>query len=179
MNPPMPPSGRIPVSVLGATGSVGQRFVALLADHPWFELAALAASVRSEGRSYGEAVRWILPTPLPDEIARMPVASPDPDLDGRIAFSALPAEVAGPVERALAEAGRLVVTNTSVHRMEPSVPLLVPEVNPEHLDLLGSQNFGRGGIIANPNCSTIGLCLALKPIHDAFGVRSARVVTLQ
>lgn len=170
---------RIPVAVLGATGSVGQRFVELLADHPWFRLAELGASERSAGRRYGEAVRWAQATPLPREAADLVVGPCEPPMASRLVFSALDSAVAGPVEEAFARAGHLVVSNARNHRMDPRVPLLVPEVNPDHLELLHSQPWRPGGIITNPNCSTIGLVLALKPLHDAFGVGSVRVATLQ
>lgn len=170
--------GRIPVAVLGATGSVGQRFVELLHDHPWFRLAEVCASERSAGRPYAEAARWMQASPLPGDVAEMVVGPCAPPLESRLVFSALDAGVAGPVEQAFAEAGHLVVSNARNHRMDPRVPLLVPEVNPDHLSLLERQPWP-GGIITNPNCSTIGLVLALKPLHDRFGVRTVRVVTMQ
>lgn len=170
--------GRIPVAVLGATGSVGQRFVELLHGHPWFRLEEVCASERSAGRPYGEAVRWMQSTPLPGRVAAMVVGPSAPPLTSRLVFSALDSGVAGPVEEAFARAGHMVVSNARNHRMDPRVPLLVPEVNPDHLGLLDRQPW-EGGIITNPNCSTIGLVLALKPLHDRFGVRSVRVVTLQ
>lgn len=170
---------RIPVAVLGATGSVGQRFVELLVDHPWFRLVELCASERSAGRRYGEAVRWAQATPLPREAAELVVGECTPPVASRLVFSALDSGVAGPVEAAFAQAGHLIVSNARNHRMDPRVPLLIPEVNPDHLALLETQPWRPGGIITNPNCSTIGLVLALKPLHDAFGVRSARVATLQ
>ena len=169
----------IPVAVLGATGLVGQRFVQLLDGHPWFELAALAASPRSEGRRYGEAVRWVLDTALPARAAELRLAAASPPLEAALVFSALDAEVAGAIETAFAASGALVVTNARNHRMDPDVPLLVPEVNPDHLALLERQDFGGGGILANPNCSTIGLVLALAPLERAFGVERVHVVTMQ
>lgn len=171
--------GRIPVGVLGATGSVGQRMVALLEGHPWFRLAEVAASERSAGRLYADAVRWVLPTPMPDEVAALHVRPADEESEAGILFSALDADVAGPVEERHARAGRLVVSNAKNHRMDADVPLLVPEVNPAHLDLLARQSFGGGAIVTNPNCSTIGLVLALEPLHRRFGVDRALVVTLQ
>jgi aspartate-semialdehyde dehydrogenase len=177
-------SPRIPVAVLGATGAVGQRFVALLADHPWFEVAALTASDRSAGRPYAEAVRWVQATPLPAAAARLTVAPSEP-ASARgcpLVFSALDAAVAGPVEQAFAAAGRLVVSNARSHRMDPDVPLVVPEVNGEHLLLFERQRrtrAGGGAIATNPNCSTIGLVLAVKPLVDAFGVHTVHVVTMQ
>ncbi len=175
------PRIRIPVGVLGSTGAVGQRFCALLAEHPWFEVVWVAASGRSAGKAYGEATRWMLPEPIPPSVASLRVrdAAPSETGDARIVFSALDASVAGAIEHDFAAAGALVVSNAKSHRMDPDVPLLVPEVNPGQLDLLSRQAFERGGIVTNPNCSTIGLVLALKPLHDLFGVKSARAVTLQ
>ncbi len=169
----------IPVGVLGATGSVGQKFVSLLADHPWFRLTALTASDRSAGKKYAEAVRWVQTTPLPGPIAEMPVLPTRPPIDCRLVFSALDAAAAGPLELEFARVGCLVVSNAQSHRMDPDVPLLIPEVNPDHLQLVSNQSFGPGAILTNPNCSTIGLVLALKPLHDRFGIRSLNVVTLQ
>lgn len=178
---PAPRAPKIPVAVLGATGSVGQRFVSLLARHPWFELAALTGSERSAGRPYGEAVRWMQEEPLPAAAADLTVVATEPGLPARLVFSALGGDIAGPRESELAAAGHLVVSNASSHRMDPDVPLVVPEVNPDHLGLVdhpGRQD-GRGAILTNPNCSTIGLVMALKPLADAFGVERVSVVTLQ
>ncbi|MDX2119828.1 MAG: aspartate-semialdehyde dehydrogenase [Gemmatimonadota bacterium] len=173
---------KIPVSILGATGTVGQKFVRLLAAHPWFEIASVAASAQSAGKRYGEIVRWRESTPLPERVAAMIVQPAEPGLAGRIAFSAIEAEIAGQVEQAFARAGAYVVTNTKTHRMEPDVPLLVPEVNPGHLDLLPRQQRERGwsgGIVANPNCSTAGLALGVAPLHQAFGIEKIFVATMQ
>jgi aspartate-semialdehyde dehydrogenase len=175
-------SAKIPVTVLGATGTVGQKFVHLLAEHPWFELAAVAASSASAGKPYGEVVRWREPTALPDRIAALTVQPCTPPLAGPIAFSALDAEVAGPIEEAFARAGALVVTNARNHRMDPDVPLLVPEANADHLVLIDRQQAARGwpgAILANPNCSTAGLVLALAPLHQAFGIEKVFVSTMQ
>jgi aspartate-semialdehyde dehydrogenase len=177
-------SARVPVVVLGATGSVGERLVERLQAHPWFELVGVTGSPRSVGRGFAEVVGGPDPRGLPwsPEVARLPVLPPEPERlpPAVLAFSALDAEVAGDVERAFAEAGRLVVTNARPHRMDPRVPLLVPEVNPESLALLGEQGFPKGGgLVANPNCSTIGVALALAPLHRAFGVRRLHVTTLQ
>lgn len=175
-------SAKIPVSVLGATGTVGQKFVRLLADHPWFEIAAVAASPASAGRRYGDVVRWREHVALPPGIAGLTLRECAPPLPGAIAFSALDAEVAGPIEQALAGAGVFVVTNTRVHRMEADVPLLIPEANADHLVLLDRQRASRswsGGILANPNCSTAALALALAPLHRAFGVEKLFVSTMQ
>lgn len=168
---------RIPVGVLGATGSVGQRMVRLLDGHPWFRVAFLGASSRSAGRPYREAVNWVQDGPIPGEMAEMEVREVEPGIEAPLVLSALDASVAGEVERRFADAGALVVSNARNHRMDPDVPLLIPEVNGDHLALLDSQSGG--GIVTNPNCSTIGLALSLKPLHDAFGVHSVHVVTLQ
>ena len=173
----------IPVAVLGATGSVGQAFVRLLAGHPWFELAVLGASDQSAGKPYGEATRWRETTPLPDAIAGMRVSRCEPP-GVPLVFSALDNAVAGPIEQACAAAGSLVVTNAATHRMDPLVPLIIAEVNATHLALLEPQRKskgwgGRGGIVANPNCSTAALALALHPLHVAFGVERVFVATMQ
>jgi aspartate-semialdehyde dehydrogenase len=173
---------KIPVVILGATGTVGQKFVRLLTDHPWFEVAAVAASDQSAGRRYGEIVRWRENIPIPERIGAMTVQRVDAAIPGRIAFSAIDAEIAGEVEQAFARAGKYVVTNTKTHRMEPDVPLLLPEVNPDHLNLLARQQRERrwsGGIVANPNCSTAGLVLGVAPLHRAFGIEKIFVATMQ
>jgi aspartate-semialdehyde dehydrogenase len=177
-----PMKSKIPVCVLGATGTVGQKFVRLLEGHPWFEIVALAASEQSAGRRYGDVVRWREPTPIPDAVAGMTVQRVEPGLPGRVAFSAIEADIAGEVEQRFARAGVFVVTNTRTHRMERDVPLLIPEINPGHLDLLPQQQLERGwsgGIVANPNCSTAGLALAIAPLHQAFGVEKLFVATMQ
>lgn len=173
---------RIPVSILGATGTVGQKFVRLLDGHPWFEVVAVAASEQSAGKRYGEVVRWREPVPVPDRIADLVVRPCAVPLEGAIAFSALDNSVAGAVERAFAAAGKYVVTNASAHRMHPLVPLVVPEINADHLGLLARQRAVEGwtgGIVANPNCTTIGLVLALAPLNQAFGVTKLIVSTMQ
>lgn len=170
---------KIPVAVLGATGSVGQRFVEMLSNHPWFDLVALAASGRSAGRPYYDAARWLLPTPLPEKAALLPVQECSPGIPCEIVFSALDSSVAGPIEEKFADAGYIVISNAKNHRMRSDVPLIVPEINGGHLQLLESQPYSKGKIITNPNCSTIGLALALKPLHDAFGIDSVHVVTMQ
>jgi aspartate-semialdehyde dehydrogenase len=175
-------SPKIPVAVLGATGTVGQKFVRLLADHPWFEVTAVAASSASAGRPYGDAARWRESAALPASIARMEIQECTPPLPGRIVFSALDAEVAGPIEQAFARAGAYVVTNTRTHRMEVDVPLLIPEANADHLALIDGQRKTRGwsgAILANPNCSTAALALALAPLHRAFGIERLFVSTMQ
>src|SRR5262245_60326329 len=173
---------RIPVAVLGATGAVGQRFVALLDGHPWFRVAALCASDRSAGKRYAEAARWHLDRPMPDWARGMVVGDCAPNGSARVAFSGLDAEVAGGIEEAFAAAGTAVVSNARNHRLEADVPLLVPEVNHDHLALVEKQKrrFPRGGfIVTNPNCSTVGLVMALAPLHAAFEVEEVVAATLQ
>lgn len=179
---------RLPVAVLGATGTVGQRFITLLERHPWFEVAAVCASARSAGRPYAEAAEWIQSEPLPERVGAMTVieASEAADADSDelahcpLVFSALDASVAEAIEAGFADAGHLVVSNARSHRMAPDVPLLVPEVNPDHVELARRRWDAKGGaIVTNPNCSTIGLVLALAPLHRAFGVKQASVVTMQ
>jgi aspartate-semialdehyde dehydrogenase len=173
---------RIPVSIVGATGTVGQKFVRLLADHPWFEITAISASEQSAGKRYGDVVRWREPSAIPPAIADMVVRKTDATLPGRVAFSAVDDSVAHEIEQGLAKAGAFVVTNTKTHRMEKDVPLVIPEINAHHLDLIPTQQFERGwsgGIVANPNCSTAGLALALAPLHLAFGIEKLFVSTMQ
>ena len=169
--------------VLGATGTVGQRLVQLLANHPWFELTEVAASERSSGKKYSEAVNWHLNTSIPVAAANLVVKSLEPALDCDFVFSALDSSVAGPAEQEFARAGYPVVSNSKNHRMSPDVPLLIPEVNAAHLDAIPvqqkSRGYGSGFIVTNPNCSTAGLVLVLKPLADAFGLEKIFVVTLQ
>src|SRR5438132_2033852 len=172
---------KIPVGVLGATGAVGQRFVQLLADHPWFEVVELAASDRSAGKPYREACTWRLATLLPETSAARVVKGCDDRFEARTLFSGLDSSVAGEIETALAARGHAVVSNSRNHRMDPDVPLLIPEVNPDHLDALDAQRRRTGGgyIVTNPNCSVVGLAMALAPLHRAFGLREVAVATLQ
>lgn len=173
---------KIPVGILGATGAVGQRFVQLLADHPWFKVTAVAASARSAGQRYAEACHWLLPTPMPASIGDLIVQPIEPGLDCRVIFCSLPSDVAAETERRFAQAGYMVCSNASAHRMAPDVPLLIPEVNPGHIDLLQTQRRSRGWsglIVTSPNCSATPLTLALKPLHDAFGIDRLTVTTLQ
>jgi aspartate-semialdehyde dehydrogenase len=169
--------------VLGATGLVGQRLVKLLSDHPWFALTEVAASERSSGKSYAEAVRWHLDGPIPENARGLLVKGLDPSLECDFVFSALDSSVAGPAEEDFARAGYPVVSNSKNHRMDPDVPLLIPEVNAAHLDAISVQQKNRGYdtgfIVTNPNCSTAGLVLVLKPLADAFGLEKIFVVTLQ
>ena len=176
---------RTRVVVCGATGMVGQIYVAMLADHPWFELVGVAASERSAGKTYAEAARWYIAGEIPSTVASMTVLPCTVDAiratGATLVFSALPSDVARPVERALADAGMTVVADTASHRMDADVPIIVPEVNPSHLDALAVQRHGgkRGVIVTGPNCSAAGLVLSLKPLQDAFGVRRVSVVTMQ
>jgi aspartate-semialdehyde dehydrogenase len=177
-------SEKIPVAVLGATGTVGQKFVSLLADHPWFEVSAVAASSASAGRPYEEVVRWREQAALPGRVAGMVIQPCSPPLPAPapIVFSALDADVAGPIEQAFARAGAYVVTNTRTHRMDADVPLLIPEANADHLGLIDVQRKARGwtgAILANPNCSTAVLALALAPLQRSFGVERLFVSTMQ
>ncbi len=170
---------RIPTAVLGATGSVGQRMVTLLADHPWFEVVEVVASRKSAGQRYGDAVHWFQESPIPPSIAELEILPIDTELDAPLVLSALDSNVAGEAEERSARAGHLVVSNAKNHRMRDDVPLLIPEVNPDHLKLVDSQPYSGGAIVTNPNCSKIGLVLALKPLQDAFGIASVNVVTMQ
>ncbi len=173
-------NSKIPVAILGATGAVGQRLVEMLDGHPWFELTELVASDRSAGRLYGEAVDWRLPGSPPEPAGRIRVQTLEQLPRSRLLLSALDAAVAVDAEDQLARRGYAVVTNSSSHRMDPEVPLVIPEVNASHLDVLqGVQSGGGGFIVANPNCSTIGLVLALKPLWDRFGVSQVQVTTMQ
>lgn len=167
-----------PVEVLGATGYVGQHLLALLSEHPWFRVERLTASSRSAGRPYSESVRWALNQRPPKDLVDMPVQEPDPSGPARLVFSAIEASAAQELEPAYARAGHTVVSNARSFRMEPDVPLVIPEVNPDHLSLLERQNWS-GSLATNPNCSTIGLCMALKPLQDRFGIEVIQVATLQ
>ncbi len=168
---------KLRAAVLGASGVVGQRLVALLAGHPWFELAALFGSERSAGGRYGEAVHWLGPDPLPTAAAALTVRRAEPEgLAVDLVFSALEAGAAAELEPRFAAAGFLVVSNASAHRLAPGVPLLVPEINADHAALLPQRG---GGIVTNPNCSTVGLACALAPLQARFGVEAVQVTTLQ
>ncbi len=174
------------VGILGATGMVGQRFIQLLNNHPWFEITWLAASDRSAGKTYGEACKWKLDTPLPKKIAEMKVQPNVPELcEGelpRIIFAALDADIARELEPKFAAAGCAVISNSSAFRMVEDVPLVIPEVNADHLQMIETQAWRResgGYIVTNPNCSAIGLVLALKPLEERFGIESLFVSTMQ
>lgn len=168
------------VGILGATGAVGQKFVEMLDGHPWFEVTALAASARSAGKPYREAVNWIGSRPIPEDLADVEVVEGKPGLACDFVFSGLTASVAGEIEREFAEAGYPVISNARNYRMHDDVPLLIPEINPNHIALIDRQQWGGGGfIVTNPNCSTVGLVCALKPLVDAFGVEAVQVTTMQ
>ncbi len=173
---------KIQVGILGATGMVGQRFIQLLESHPWFEVAWLAASDRSSGKPYGEAAKWRLDTPLPARIEPMAVSPAEPEGAPKIIFAALDAAIAREMEPRFAEAGCAVISNSSAFRMAPDVPLVIPEVNGDHLRLIEEQASRRrsgGYMVTNPNCSAIGLALALKPIEERFGIEQIFVTTMQ
>jgi aspartate-semialdehyde dehydrogenase len=173
---------KIPVAVLGATGAVGQTFVRLLDGHPWLTLVEVAASERTAGRRYADGVRW-LGGGVPPFAADLPVLACDPaEVTARLVFSALDASVAREVEGAFAAAGKLVLSNARSYRMDPDVPLLIPEVNADHIALLERQRALRGwegGIVTNANCAAIVIVMALAPLHAAFGVRKVFVTTMQ
>ncbi len=175
------PDSRIPVAVLGATGAVGQRLVSLLEGHPQFVLAEVAASERSAGKTYAEATRWILPGDVPGEARGLVVTQVDADFASPVLLSGLDAAVADTIEPLQAGRGKLVVSNTKSFRMRPDVPLVIPEVNADHLALLDGQptRASGGGIVTNPNCSVVGLAMALAPLHRAFGIEAVAVTTLQ
>lgn len=175
-------ANKIPVAVLGATGAVGQRFVQLLENHPLFEVTALAASERSAGRRYADACRWVIPGDPPASLKEMIVSPLEANLPARLVFSALPADVARILEPQFAQAGYAVCSNASAFRYEADVPLVIPEVNSDHLALIAKQRETRGWpgfIITNPNCSTTGIVMPLKPLHDAFTLKKVFAFTMQ
>ena len=175
---------KIRIGILGSTGSVGQRYVSMLSNHPWFEIAALSASGSSVGKTYREAAKWVLDKDIPEKEGGMSVVaarSGDLKREGvELVFSALPSEVAKSIESDAVEGGLVVVADTSAHRMEQDVPLLIPEVNSDHLASLDSQRKkGKGLIVTGPNCTTIGLAMSLKPVQSKFGLRRVLVSTMQ
>lgn len=172
---------KIPVAILGATGLVGQRLVQMMADHPWFDVRVLAASDNSTGKKYADAARWHLGSDMPAYAREMVVQPCDPKAETPLAFSALPSDVAGEIESEWRRRGSLVSSNASSHRMDADVPLVISEVNPDHLELVRAQQakYKGGAIICNGNCSTIHLALALKPLDDAFGLKRVVVTTMQ
>jgi aspartate-semialdehyde dehydrogenase len=175
-------AAKIPVGILGATGIVGQRFVQMLEHHPWFEVAWLAASDRSEGRPYAEAARWKLKTAIPAQVAGMRVAPATPEGAPKVIFAALDASIAAEMEPRFAAAGCAVITNSSALRMQSDVPLVIPEVNHDHVKLLECQAWRKksgGFVVTNPNCSAIGLVIALAPLQHAFGLDTVMAVTMQ
>lgn len=176
-------TSRLPVAVLGATGAVGQAFIRMLAHHPWFELKEVAASERSAGRSYADAARWIGDDSIPEHVAGLEVLPCDPSrVKSPVVFSALDSSVAGQVEAAFAQAARTVLSNARNYRMEPDVPLVIAEVNPDHLDVLTAQRNNRGwkgAIVTNGNCAAIATVLPLAPLHEAFGVKRVFIATMQ
>src|SRR6266853_3190152 len=172
---------QIEVGVLGATGMVGQQFIALLANHPWFKVKWLGASQRSEGKVYQDAAAWRLPAPLPGDVARLGVDAATPGRAPKLVFSGLDSSVATEIEGAFAQAGHFIVSNSKNYRMESDVPLLIPEINPDHLALLNVQAASRnwkGRIVTNPNCTTVVLTMALAPLRQ-FGLKTVMVTTLQ
>jgi aspartate-semialdehyde dehydrogenase len=174
-------SQQIDVGVLGATGMVGQQFIARLADHPWFRLTSLAASERSEGKAYADAAPWRLASPMPAAVRELRVEACVPGRGPRVVFSALDARAADTLEREYAAAGHIVLSNARTFRMDPLVPLLIPEVNAAHLSLLDEQRRDRGwsgAIVTNPNCAVVVLAMALAPMRR-FGIRRVHVTTMQ
>lgn len=167
----------IDIGILGATGMVGQQFIALLTNHPWFKVEWLGASQRSEGKAFRDAARWRLPDRLPDEIASKNVEAAAPGHAPKLVFSGLDSSVAGEIEGAFAEAGHIIVSNSRNYRMHAAVPLLIPEINPDHLALLETQGW-RGRIVTNPNCATVVMAMALAPLRP-FGLKTALATTLQ
>src|SRR3954464_3557220 len=170
----------IEVGILGATGMVGQQFVALLAQHPWFRVTWLGASQRSEGKAYRDAGAWRLSSPLPDEVAKLGVEAATPGRAPKLVFSGLDSSVAGEIEKAFAEAGHVIVSNSRDYRMEADVPLLIPEVNADHLALLKCQETRgwKGRILTNPNCVVVVYAMALAPLRQ-FGLKASMITTLQ
>lgn len=176
-------TSKIPVGILGATGTVGQRFIQLLEDHPWFEVAWLAASERSAGLAYQEAAKWKLTTPIPERVRGMKVAAATPDGAPKVIFAALDAALAQELEPKFAASGRVVITNSSAFRMHPDVPLVIPEINDDQLELIERQEWrtakSGGFIVTNSNCSIMGLAIALAPLAEQFGIDSVFAVTMQ
>ena len=173
---------KYPIGILGATGMVGQRYIQLLEDHPWFEVTWLAASDRSSGKPYGEAAKWRLDTPMPERIAKMIVSPADPEGAPKTIFASVDAAFARELEPRFAAAGCAVLSNSSAFRMTPNVPLVIPEINAEHLHLIEEQpsrSASGGYMVTNPNCSTIGLVMALKPLAERFGIEQIFVSTMQ
>ena len=169
---------RIPVAILGATGTVGQKFIVLLKSHPYFEIRELVASERSAGRSYGEVCSWKQDEFIPETIRKMTVKSTDDTLESTILFSGLDSSVAGPLEERYAKAGHTVISNSRNHRMDSNVPLIIPEINHDHFEIIRTQPYD-GAIITNSNCSTMFLAMVLAPLYESFGIEAAQVTTMQ
>jgi len=169
---------RIPVAILGATGTVGQKFIVLLEDHPFFEITELVASSRSAGKLYSKACRWKQDIPVPEHIGRLKVKSTDQKLRSSLLFSGLDSSIAGQAEEAYADQGHFVISNSKNHRMDEDVPLIIPEINHDHFEIIKTQKY-KGAIITNSNCSTMFLTMALAPLYTEFGIEAVQVTTLQ
>lgn len=169
---------KIPVAILGATGTVGQKFVTLLNNHPYFRIHELVASPRSAGNRYSDICRWKQNKPIPETVAKMTVKATEEELDSVILFSGLDSSVAGPVEVKYANSGHIVISNSKNHRMDPDVPLVIPEINHSHLDIIKKQKY-KGAIVTNSNCSTMFLTMAIAPIHRHIGIEAVHVTTMQ
>jgi aspartate-semialdehyde dehydrogenase len=171
------------VGILGATGTVGQRVIQMLRNHPWFEVSALAASDRSEGKRFAEVCNWKLPVEMPEAVKDIRVFGCKPPLDCDVVISSLPSDIAVEAEAAFAAAGYPVISNSSSYRMHADVPLVVPEINPEHLDVIPAQRknrgYDKGFLVTNPNCTTIGLVMALAPLQRAFGLEAVMMTSMQ
>jgi aspartate-semialdehyde dehydrogenase len=175
-------SKKLPIGILGATGVVGQRFIQMLEHHPWFEVAWLAASDRSEGKTYSEGARWRLKSPIPANVGEMKISPATPQGAPKIIFAALDASIAAELEPRFADAGCAVISNSSALRMHSDVPLVIPEVNAEHIKLIDRQTWRKksgGYVVTNSNCSAMGLVLALAPVYQRFGLEAVMVVTMQ
>ncbi len=170
---------KISVGILGATGSVGQKFITLLNNHPYFEITEVAASDRSAGKRYCEAANWIEDVEIPKQVKDLIIKGTNEKFNSKILFSALDSSVAGEIEVNLANKGHVVISNAKNNRWSYAVPLVIPEVNYEHLELIKYQKYKGGMIVTNPNCSTIGMVLALSPLHKKFGIEAINVVTMQ
>ncbi len=173
---------KIPVAILGATGAVGQRFIQLLENHPWFEITAITGSKRTSGGKFSQVCQWVLDGDPPENICEMNVQDSEPNLPAKLVFSALPSHVANEVEPTFARSGYIVCSNASAHRQNPDVPLIIPDVNADHLALITNQRERKnwsGLIVTSPNCTTSGLAMILKPLDQAFGLRQVMVTTMQ
>ncbi|MBN1317234.1 MAG: aspartate-semialdehyde dehydrogenase [Anaerolineales bacterium] len=173
---------KIPVAILGATGAVGQRFIQLLAGHPWFQVVAVAASDKSAGQRYYDAANWVISGDSPPDVGEMIVQTLEPTLPAQLVFSALPSEIAREVEPAFAKSGYIVCSNASAYRNDSDVPLLIPEVNADHVGILARQQAVRGWsglIVTSPNCTVTGVALPLKPLDSAFGLRKVFMTSMQ